>query len=147
MNKTFLISSSLGLLIPVVFWLAVPKYDPRFAGFRLSIKGLFFGFLSPIISGLGHCYSSNILNSIGYILFVAGSIIVLIGGVKHYKSFFSREIDTMRYVDPGYDLPYFDCPYCHKAAMRLDALPCKCPSCKKRITKQTASNQLVNRSE
>lgn len=109
-----------------------PKHDPRFVGFMYSVKALliFLGgcFLIAISSDLGSSHIKNILHVIGAGTAIAGFVGALIGGLKHIKAMFGP-IDARRMVEPDYDIPYTECPHCHKVKVRVSGSKAKCPKC------------------
>ena len=138
------IPSLIALAVPILLFIVTPKQDQRFRGFRIGVLGIFLCFSAPLFFELASVSADIVLcktfNIVGYSLFVAGYLIVIAGSIIHVK-LMAKPVDAKRDVDPGYDLPQVECPFCNKAFMRIDVLPCKCPICKKWITKTMASNK------
>ena len=109
-----------------------PKHDPRFDGFIYSLKALLVFlsgcFLIAISSDLGSSHAKSILQALGAGTAAVGFIGLLIGGKKHVKAMLGP-IDAKRMVDPDYDVPYTECPHCHKVKVRVSGRKAKCPKC------------------
>lgn len=119
--------------------------DPRFEGFRLSLKGFvvfFIGWSGPFFSGiLNHGKVPEWIHVIFIPIAVFGMLIALKGMIKHYKDFFGP-FDPKRAVDPGYDFDYVICQHCKKTKIRAEGKSVKCPICKKKT--KISSNQRVS---
>jgi hypothetical protein len=108
------------------------KRDPRFAGSRLMTKGLLvfgIGWLMLVVgASIGTHSAATILRYAGYLAAIIGFCMAVAGEVRHVKLMFGP-IDAKRMVDPGYDIPYTDCPHCHEIEVRVYGRKAKCPKC------------------
>ncbi len=95
-------------------------------------KGLLVFAVGWLIGVFGS--TSNIstpFNKIGYVVAIIGFVIACVGWIKHVKLVFKplNSDDIKRIVDPGYDIPYTECPHCHKVQVRVFGSKAKCPKC------------------
>jgi len=108
------------------------KRDPRFAGYRLGANGILVFAIGFLIGALGasieNCSVSKAIQLVGNTVATIGFVIAVVGNVKHVKLMFGP-IDTRRAVDPNYDVPYTECPHCHKVEVRVTGRKAKCPKC------------------
>ena len=108
------------------------KRDPRFADQRLMNKGLLLFGVGWLMLVLGASIENNLISTalryVGYAASVIGFGIAGFGNIKHLRLMFGP-VDTRRAVDPNYDVPYTECPHCHKVEVRVIGSKAKCPKC------------------
>lgn len=109
------------------------RRDPRYAGQNLMTRGLLIfgiGWLA-LVSGMEIKikWLSVSITYVGYSVAIIGFCIAVFGWFKHAKLMTTRSTDTWRMVDPDYDVPYTECPHCHKVQVRVTGRTAKCPEC------------------
>lgn len=111
------------------------KRNPRLVGNRLMNKGLLVFAVGWLVAVMGSSSDSSTFSAplqiVGFSVAVIGFGISVVGWFKHVKLMFKPldSEDIKRINDPGYDIPYTECPHCHKVEVRVSGSKTKCPKC------------------